>query len=68
MTTILFKRFCFKALLLSFTVEYSQNLLCCTVDSNDDDEMGYLSESSGGEADWYFFSETTNCIKCHWTT
>ena len=33
------------------------------VDSNNnEDEMAYLSEISGSEADWQFLSETTNCI------
>ena len=39
-----------------------------TIDYSDDqDEMNYLSESSGSEADWQFFGETTNCIKYDWT-
>ena len=34
------------------------------VDSIDDeDEVDYLSESSGGEADWQFSGETTYCTK-----
>ena len=31
--------------------------------SDDEDEMDHLSQSSGGEADWKFFGETTICIK-----
>ena len=34
------------------------------VDSSvDEDEMDYLSESSGGEAGWQFFGEASNFIK-----
>ena len=34
------------------------------VDSSDDkDDMDYLPESSGGEADWRFFGEASNFIK-----
>ena len=68
---IIQKSLFFKAPILSFTVD---NLLCCTkrfkiydskaADSSDDeDEMDYLSESSGSEADRQFLCETTNCIK-----
>ena len=31
--------------------------------SDDEEEMDYLAESSGSEADWKFFRQTTNCIK-----
>ena len=31
--------------------------------SDDEDNMDYLSESSGGEADWRFFGEASNVIK-----
>ena len=34
------------------------------VDSSDnEDEMDYLCKISGGEANWRFSGETTNCIK-----
>ena len=36
--------------------------------SDDEDDMDYLSESSGGEADWRFFGEASNVnksIKCY---
>ena len=75
MIAILFKRFCFSRLhyyLLLWsihTIYYAPLKLfeiydSTTVDSSDDeDEMDYLIESSGGKVNWQFFGETTNCIK-----
>ena len=74
MIAILFERFCFLKqhyylLLSSIPRIYNPALkifkiyVSTAVDSNnDEDEMDYLS-ASGGDADWWFFGETTNWIK-----